>query len=104
DGGAIAGSDYVAVSGSLNFAPGQTVHTVKVPLTNDTLAEGSEAFNLVISNLVNATTLDAVGTAVIGANDATPSVKPNMSVDDVAVGEGQDFVDFIVRLDVPATA
>ncbi|WP_040410111.1 Calx-beta domain-containing protein, partial [Asticcacaulis sp. AC402] len=67
NGGAVAGSDYVAVSGSLNFAPGQTVHTVKVPLINDTVTEGSEAFNLVISSLVNATTLDAVGTAVIGS-------------------------------------
>ncbi|WP_040308716.1 Calx-beta domain-containing protein, partial [Asticcacaulis biprosthecium] len=104
DGGAVAGSDYTAVSGSLNFAPGQTVHTVKVPLTNDTVTEGSEAFNLVISNLVNATTLDAVGTAVIGANDATPSIKPNILVDDVVVGEGQDFVDFIVRLDAPGTS
>ncbi|ESQ73786.1 Calx-beta domain-containing protein, partial [Asticcacaulis sp. AC402] len=104
NGGAVAGSDYVAVSGSLNFAPGQTVHTVKVPLINDTVTEGSEAFNLVISSLVNATTLDAVGTAVIGANDSTPSVMPNIAVDDVVVGEGQDFVDFIVRLDAPGTA
>ena len=37
DGTALAGSDYVAASGTLNFAPGETAKTVKVQLINDAL-------------------------------------------------------------------
>ena len=68
-GAALAGHDYVATSGTLNFAPGETAKTVKVPLINDTLPEGAEAFSLALSGLVGATSLDPVGTAVIAAND-----------------------------------
>src|SRR6185436_19293032 len=53
--GALAGSDYVAASGGLSFAPGEVVKTVQVSLINDTVAEGTEAFNLVLSNLINPT-------------------------------------------------
>jgi hypothetical protein len=70
NGGALAGSDYVATSGSLNFAAGETAKTVKVTLLNDTASESSEAFNLVLSALSGATSLDPVGTAIIAQNDA----------------------------------
>jgi hypothetical protein len=70
NGGALAGSDYVATSGSLNFAAGETAKTVKVTLLNDTASESSEAFNLVLSALSGATSLDPVGTAIIAENDA----------------------------------
>ncbi len=103
NGTAKAGSDFVAVNGSLKFAPGETVKTVKVTLTNDAAFEASEAFNLVLSNLVNATTLDATGTAVIYENDAAPVSNSRLSVDDVFVDESQTYADFLVRLDAPNT-
>ncbi len=101
---AVAGSDYVAKSGTLTFAPGETAKTVKVALINDTLPEGPEGFSLALSGLVGATALDPVGTAVIGANDEPVVSKPNISVDDVVVGEQDGFADFVIRLDAPATA
>jgi hypothetical protein len=70
DGTALHGSDYVAASGTLKFAPGETAKTVKVLLNNDTLHEGPETFSLALSNLVGATSLDPVGTATIVDNDA----------------------------------
>jgi uncharacterized protein (DUF1778 family) len=104
DGAAVAGLDYTATSGSLNFAPGETAKTVKVTLLNDTLAESSEAFNLVLSSLSGATSLDPVGTAIIGENDAPAASNSNILVDDVVVGESQTYADFLVRLDRPNTA
>ena len=103
-GAAHAGSDYVATSGTLNFAPGETAKTVKVALINDTLPEGAEAFSLALSDLVGATALDPVGTAVIAANDEPKVFRPTIWIDDVVVGEQDDFADFVIRLDAPTTA
>ena len=104
NGTALAGQDYVAQSGTLNFAPGETAKTVKVGLINDTLPEGAEAFSLALSGLVGATTLDPVGTAVIAANDEPKVSKASISIDDVVVGEQDGFADFVIRLDAPTSA
>ena len=97
NGAALAGSDFTATSGSLNFAPGETAKTVKVTLLNDTVFEASEAFNLALSALTNVTTLDPIGTAIIAENDAPKVLVSNISVDDIVVGESQAYADFIVR-------
>ncbi|MGV8713023.1 MAG: Calx-beta domain-containing protein, partial [Nitrosomonas sp.] len=104
NGTAVAGSDFVAKSGSLNFGPGETVKTVKVTLTNDTAFESSEAFNLALSAITNATTLDAIGTAIIAENDASKVSNSNLVVDDIFIDESQTYADFIVRLDAPNTS
>ncbi|MCB1968060.1 MAG: hypothetical protein KDI64_19020, partial [Candidatus Accumulibacter sp.] len=104
DGAAVAGSDYLASSGSLNFAAGETAKTVKVSLLNDSVAELSEDFSLVLSALSGATTLDGVGTAIIFENDAPAVGNSNLFVDDIVVGESQTYADFLVRLDKPNTA
>ena len=101
NGTAVAGSDFVATNGTLNFAPGEMVKTVKVTLVNDTALEAAEAFTLALTNLTNATSLDPIGTAIIAENDATQVVSSRLSVDDIVVDETQAFAEFIVRLDVP---
>src|SRR5207253_8617271 len=55
DGTASAGSDYVAHSGQVSFAPGETSHTVSIPIIGDTTPEASETFTVTLSNPVNAT-------------------------------------------------
>jgi hypothetical protein len=64
DGTAIAGSDYTQTSGTLTFAPGQTTRTILVQTLDDTVAEGSETFTVILSNPVGATITDdqSVGT------------------------------------------
>jgi hypothetical protein len=54
DGTAEAGSDYVAASGTLTFAPGQMSQTFTVTVNNDTSDEPDETVNLTLSNPVNA--------------------------------------------------
>ena len=103
NGTAIAGSDFVAASGTLKFAPGETAKTIKVTLLNDSLAESSEVFNLSLSAITNATTLDPIGTAIIAENDATRVAVSNLSVDDIFVDETQTYADFTVHLDKPNT-
>ena len=75
DGTAIAGTDYIATSGTLTFAPGQTSQTVIVQTLADQVAnEGNESFTLSLTNAVQATLGTATATGTI--LDATPSPNP----------------------------
>ena len=101
NGTAVAGSDYVGKSGTLVFAPGESVKTVVVDITDDALAEGLERFNLALSNASGATIVDGLGVAEIGASDATAVALPVITVADAVVGEGDGYVDLVVRLSAP---
>jgi hypothetical protein len=54
DGSALAGSDYTAVSGSLEFAPGQTYAVILIPVLSDGLADDGEFFYIGLENAGNA--------------------------------------------------
>ncbi|MBW4604868.1 MAG: DUF4347 domain-containing protein [Calothrix sp. FI2-JRJ7] len=54
DGTAVSGSDYQAISGTLEFASGESIKTISIPLVNDTAPEVNEKFTLQFSNPVNA--------------------------------------------------
>jgi Ca2+-binding RTX toxin-like protein len=101
NGSAAAGSDYVAASGTLTFAAGETVKTVVVDLIDDATTEGFERFGLNLSNASGAVLLDGAGGAVIGASDATAVAQPRISVSDIVVGESDGFVDVVVSLSAP---
>ena len=88
DAGAVAGRGYVATSGSLKFAPGETAKTVKVTLLGIMSAESPEAFSLVLSALTGATTLDPVGTAIIASHDAPQLTTPSIAAGDIVIGRG----------------
>lgn len=55
DGSALAGSDYTAASGTLNFAPGETSKTFNVTILNDSNSEGDESLGLMLSSPSGAT-------------------------------------------------
>jgi hypothetical protein len=112
DGGAVAGIDYYAVAGTLSFAPGETVKTVRVPIVNDAATELGETFDLKLSNIIGATAPDPKdpsdpndpsGLAVIAASDQAPKAAPTIRAEDASVQEGQGYADFVVRLDAPST-
>ena len=70
NGSAGAGADYVAASGVLVFAPGQTTRTFSVPIIDDSLIEPTETFGLLLSNVVGSVALgQAAATASILDND-----------------------------------
>ncbi|MEH1942826.1 MAG: PA14 domain-containing protein [Nostoc sp.] len=52
DGTAKAGSDYQAVSATLNFAAGQTSKTISISIKDDSTTESNETFALKFSNAV----------------------------------------------------
>ena len=70
DATAIAGQDYVAASGTLIFAPGETSKTFAVTILGDLLAEPSESLKVILSNPVNAGLASpSTATLNIGDND-----------------------------------
>ena len=54
NGSALAGSDYVASSGTLTIPAGQATQTIAVPVIGDTLNETNETFFVNVSGVVNA--------------------------------------------------
>jgi hypothetical protein len=70
NGTATAGSDYVANSGTLTFAPGTTGQTVTVAVNGDTTVEANETFVVNLSGASNADIADGQGQGTI-LNDDT---------------------------------
>ena len=82
DGSATAGTDYVARSGSVTFAAGETSKTVNVTVNGDRLAEGDEYFHLLLGTVTN---------AGVGTGQALGSItdnEPTISINNVSTTEG----------------
>ena len=81
---AAAGGDYLAASGTLEFAPGQVSQTIVTILLNDLRDEIDERFLVNLSNPVGAILADSQGAATIVDNDPLPAI----AVSDATVAEG----------------
>ena len=69
---AVAGADYMARSGTLTFARGQTRKTVEVRVLDDAHDEGSETMTFVLSNARGARIADGEATGTIVNTDPIP--------------------------------
>ena len=70
NGTATAGSDYTAVSQTVNFASGETSKTVSIPISDDSLVEGPETVQLLLSSPTNGGLgIQMTGTLTITDND-----------------------------------
>ena len=65
DGTARAGADYTRTRGTLKFAPGETLKTVRVPVLDDAHDEGEETLTLRLSKASRARLADRVATGTI---------------------------------------
>jgi hypothetical protein len=89
DGTATAGSDYTAASGTVTFAPGITSQTVTVNTIDDNLVEGTETFNVNLSNPTgNATIADGTGVGTIIDNDVANLAPTAVAGGDQTVDSG----------------
>jgi hypothetical protein len=106
EGTAAEGVDYVGTNGVLTIPAGATSATVSVTINGDTLYETNETFELLLSDVENATLPVDRGLATILDDDPAPA----LSIDDVTITEGEAGVTdavFTVRLSavsgLPAT-
>ncbi|MBR1122683.1 VCBS repeat-containing protein [Bradyrhizobium lablabi] len=83
---AVGGSDYAAMSGTLNFAAGVDSQTITVVVNSDVLIENNESFFVNLSGATNNTVItDSQGVGTILNDDNGPG---SVSIDDVTITEG----------------
>jgi MYXO-CTERM domain-containing protein len=88
---ATAGSDYLAASGKLTFAPGEVLKTIPITILGDTVPESDETFAVVLSQPTMALLGTARGEVVIANDDRVV----HASIADVQVDEGNDGVNSV---------
>ncbi len=88
NGSATSGSDFVASTGTVTFAPGVTTETIRIPLLDDAITEPTETFNVILSNPVAATL--ARGQAVVSILDNDPFTKFYV-VDDASADKTYEY-------------
>ena len=79
-----AGTDFLATSGTLTFAPGQTAKTISVPIVGDTLFELNDKVNIRLSAVSGAEFGKRSATATIVNDDPIPTLR----IADAAKAEG----------------
>ena len=95
-GAAYARCDFATVSGTIQFAAGETSKTINVPIIDDTFVEGGETFRLALFNAVGAALVaPTVATITILDNDTAPGA-PN-PVFSTPFFVRQHYLDFLSR-------
>jgi len=74
---AMAGKDYTATQGTLNFEPGEKEKTISIAIIDSDAAEGKEKFRVCLSQATNCT-LDSNGIAIVTIRDDDSKGKGSM--------------------------
>lgn len=96
NGAASSRCDYIATSGTLNFAAGQSSQTITIPITYDSYTEGPETFTVTLSSPVGLSAgLGSPSSTTITINDSG-FTGPNQ-IDTPGFFVRQHYVDFLNR-------
>ena len=87
---ATSGTDFTSVTGSVTFATGQqeAATIIRVPIKQDSLAEGSETFKVKLNNGTNGIISTTGGEAIVTIADNDAASLPRVTVGDARVVEG----------------
>jgi hypothetical protein len=96
NGAASSRCDYLTTLGTLSFAAGEVSQTIKIPLIDDTRAEGSESFTITLSNATTAT-LGSPATATLTINDNETVNGNSNPLDQAPFFVRQHYLDFLNR-------
>lgn len=97
NGTATSGSDYVAQSGTVSFAPGEVSKTVVIDVVGDTAFEANETFAVVLS-APSANARVQAGTATGTITNDDQQIVPALSIASVAASENIGVFVFTVTL------
>jgi hypothetical protein len=99
EGSATQKGDYTQTSGRLGFAVGETSKTFTVFIVDDIHQEGTETFNVILSNPDGGLVLGPLGTATVAIYDNDFAPPPNNPLDnsDARFFVRQHYLDFLNR-------
>ncbi len=100
-GDATAGEDYVRDAFPVVFEDGQETATVTIPIIDDNIVEGTEAFGLFLTPPTGGATLGMPDAAVVVVNDGDVDPTPPTVVDVFFVGPGVDPIGLAVTFSEP---
>jgi hypothetical protein len=101
---ATAGSDYTTTTGTVNFAQGEQIKTINVPVLADANnTEVDETFLVTLSSPVNATITDGSATGTILVNAQAGTILITELRTSGPAGAGDDFVEIYNNNDLPHT-
>lgn len=101
NGTALAGADFTAVSGTINFTPGQTSKTVAVTTLDDTIAEPGQNYTFRLSSPTGCSLgVPSAILATINDNDPLPSLVAGPAV--FAVEEDTTAHDLVFKVSLNA--
>ena len=92
--------DYATTVGTLRFAPGDTSEAFVIPIVNDGLHEGSEAFAVTLSAPAGAV-IGNSPTASVTIQDDDATTAAQNPIDGVTFFITQQYIDFLGRLPDP---
>ncbi|PZW49086.1 Calx-beta domain-containing protein [Humitalea rosea] len=102
DYGTAGSQDFGGFSGTIVFAPGETLKSVQVNVIDDAVAEGPETFRLTLGSPTGLVLGRSSATATIIDNDRNER-PPLVFVTDTTVNESDGFAHFALTLDRAAT-
>ncbi|MEA2164070.1 MAG: hypothetical protein QOK37_2197 [Thermoanaerobaculia bacterium] len=85
---ATPGTDFVPASGTLTFRAGETQKNITISVLGDTLFEGNETFDVLLSDSVNAVIGTSFGVGTIVDNDQSGPPVPVVQIGNVPIPEG----------------
>jgi len=94
-GAASSRCDYLALTGTVSFAAGETSKSISIPITDDSFVEGAETFSVTLTSASGAT-LGPPFSAAVTINDNDNSVGAN-PIDNTNVFVRQHYIDFLNR-------
>lgn len=97
DGSAHDKTDYTTAAGRLFFAPGESVKTINLLITDDGFAEGDETFFLTLFDASHRTAVGNPGTTTITITDNDTTSTDGNPVDDPTLFVVQHYMDFLNR-------
>ena len=98
DGDTAEANDFVDVTGTVTFLPGQDYAEFGVALNDDNVYEGNETFTVTLTNAMNAALPSpSTATGTIIDNETEPTI----SIADASADERDEFLDFEVTLSGP---
>ncbi|MCA9016848.1 MAG: hypothetical protein KDA77_16055, partial [Planctomycetaceae bacterium] len=93
-------TDYIAVSGTVTFAPGEQSKVIEIPLVNSDLVESTETFLVLLSN-IQTTSTSLIVSDTLAKVRILDDDQANLTIDDISIDEDLGTAVITISLDKP---